>query len=307
MTPLFERITIIGLGLLGGSIALAAKSRGIATTVVGVTRRPETLTAAVRDGAVDRAGSDLAEGVRGAELVVLGTPVFAMAEVLRKTAPHLREGALVTDVGSVKGILAEVLPGILPAGATYVGAHPMAGSHHSGFSHATADLFEGAACIVSPIPGTPRAPVERVAAFWSALGARVLERDPAVHDAEVGWVSHVPHVVAFAFAQALGVSPAGASEVRGSGFRDFTRIALSDPDLWADILVSNRKAIAGPLQEVCEQITALGRILEAGDAEAAEQFITAARDNLGRGGNHAQSGGAIPEIQAVSKKTATKE
>jgi prephenate dehydrogenase len=302
-----ERIAIIGLGLLGGSVALAAKSRGLAATVVGVTRRQETLKAALQSGAVDRAGSDLGEGVRGAELVVLGTPVFAMAEMLRRAAPHLDEGALVTDVGSVKGVLAETLPGILPAGVTYVGSHPMAGSHHSGFSHATPDLFEGAACIVTPTPGTPRPAVERVAAFWSALGARVLERDPAVHDAEVGWVSHVPHAIAFAFAHALGTAPPGAGEVRGSGFRDFTRIALSDPDLWADILVSNRKAVAGPLREVGEQISALGRILEAGDAEAAEQFIAAARDNLGRGGNHAQSGGAIPEIQAVSKKTATKE
>ena len=217
MTPLFERIAVVGLGLLGGSVALAAKSRGIASTVVGVTRRPETLEAALRGGAVDQAGSDLAEGVRGAELVVLGTPVFAMAEVLRKAAPHLAEGALVTDVGSVKGILAETLPGILPAGVTYVGSHPMAGSHHSGFAHATPDLFEGAACIVSPIPGTPRAQVERVAAFWSALGARVLERDPAAHDAEVGWVSHVPHALAFAFAHALGTSPPGAGEVTGLG------------------------------------------------------------------------------------------
>ena len=307
MTQRFERIAVIGLGLLGGSVALAAKSRGIAATVVGVTRRQETLKAALRNGAVDRAGSDLAKGVRGAELVVLGTPVFAMAEVLRKAAPHLEEGALVTDVGSVKGMLAETLPGILPAGVTFVGAHPMAGSHQTGFSHATADLFEGAACIVAPTPGTPRSSVERVAGFWSALGARVLERDPAVHDAEVGWVSHVPHAIAFAFAQALGSSPPGAAEVRGSGFRDFTRIAMSDPELWADILVSNRKAIAGPLREACEQITALGRILDAGDAEAVERFITAARDNLGRGGNDARSGGANPEIPAVSKGTATKE
>jgi prephenate dehydrogenase len=133
----------------------------------------------------------------------------------------------------------------------------------------------------------------------------VRERDPAVHDAEVGWVSHVPHAIAFAFAHALDASPPGAVEVKGSGFRDFTRIALSDPDLWADILVSNRKAIAGPLREVGERITALGRMLEAADAEAAERFIAAARDNLSHGANHARSGGANPEIQAVSKKTAT--
>jgi prephenate dehydrogenase len=307
VTASFERIAIVGLGLLGGSVALAAKARGIAACVVGVTRRPQTLEAALRDGAVDRAGSDLAEGVRGAELVVLATPVFAMAEVLRKAAPHLREDALVTDVGSVKGILAESLPGILSAGATYVGAHPMAGSHESGFSHARPDLFEGATCIVSPAPGTPRARVERVAAFWSAVGARVAERDPAVHDVEVGWVSHVPHAIAFAFAHALGDSPPGAREVQGSGFRDFTRIAWSDPGLWADILVSNRKAVAGPLREVSERIAALARAVEKGDAEAAERFMAAARENLVGGVNDARSGGANPEIQAVSKKTAVEE
>jgi prephenate dehydrogenase len=307
VTPSFDRIAVVGLGLLGGSVALAAKSRGIAATVVGVTRRAETLKAALQGGAVDQAGSDLAEGVRGAELVVLGTPVFAMAEMLRRAAPHLDAGALVTDVGSVKGILAESLPALLPAGVTYVGSHPMAGSHHSGFAHATADLFEGAVCIVAPDPGTPRALVERVAGFWAALGARVLERDPAVHDLEVGWVSHVPHAVAFAFAHALGVSPPGAMEVKGSGFRDFTRIARSDPDLWADILVSNRKAIAGPLRAVGERLSELGRMLEATDAEAAERFIAAAREHLSRGANHARSGGANPEIQAVSEKTATEE
>jgi prephenate dehydrogenase len=307
VTQLFERITIIGLGLLGGSVAMAARSRAVAATVVGVTRRPETLEAALRDGAVDSAGSDLAEGVRDAEFVVLATPVFAMAEVLRKAAPHLAPGALVTDIGSVKGILAESLSAILPAGVTYVGAHPMAGGHQTGFSHARGDLFEGATCIVSPTPGTPRARVERVEAFWSALGARVLERDPAAHDAEVGWVSHVPHAMAFAFAHALGASPPGAVEVQGPGFRDFTRIARSDPGLWADILVSNRQALAAPLREASQRLGALARMVEKGDAEATEQFIDAGRENLSRGANHARSGGANSEIQAVPKRTAAKE
>jgi prephenate dehydrogenase len=307
VTARFERIAVIGLGLLGGSVAMAAKLREIAATVVGVTRRPETLEAALRDGAVDQAGSDIAEGVRGAELVVLATPVFAMAEVLRKAAPHLGEGALVTDVGSVKGLLAGRLPGILPPDATYVGSHPMAGSHQVGFSHARADLFEGAACIVAPTAGTPRGPVERVSAFWSALGARVLERDPTVHDAEVGWVSHVPHAIAFAFAHALDAAPAGAGEVRGSGFRDFTRIARSDPELWADILVSNREAVAGSLQEVVQRVTALARALEKADTAAIQQFLAVARERLAHGTNHARSGGENPEIQAVSMKTATEE
>jgi prephenate dehydrogenase len=183
----------------------------------------------------------------------------------------------------------------------------MAGSHEVGFSHAREDLFEGAACIVSPIPGTPRDPVERIAAFWSALGARVLERDPTVHDAEVGWVSHVPHAIAFAFAHALDVAPPGAREVRGSGFRDFTRIARSDPELWADILVSNRGAITSSLQEVVQRVTALARMVEKADTGAIRQFLAVARECVADGSNHARSGGENPEIQAVPTRMATEE
>jgi prephenate dehydrogenase len=265
------------------------------------------VAAALRDGAVDRAGSDLAEGVRGADLLVLATPIYAMAGMLGGAAPHLKPGALVTDVGSVKAILADSLPALLPAGVTYVGSHPMAGGHQTGYAHARADLFEGAVCIVASAPGTPRDTVERLASFWSALGARVLERDPAVHDAEVGWVSHVPHAIAFAFAHVLEGAPPGAAEVRGPGFRDFTRIAQSDPAMWADILLSNRKAIAAPIRDAGERLGALARILEQGDLEAAEQFIAAGRENLARGADHARSGGANPEIQAASKRAAAKE
>lgn len=303
----FQRITVIGLGLLGGSVGLAARSRGVADEVIGVSRRPETAEEALRVGAADRAGTDLGEGVRDAELVVLSTPVPVMEEILRKAAPHLREGALVTDVGSVKGVLAERLPAVLPEGVTYVGAHPMAGSHMSGLSHARPDLFDGAPCIVSALAETPRDAVARVEDFWSALGARVLERDPAEHDEQVGWISHVPHAIAFAFARAIRHAPAGSVPLRGSGFRDFTRIARSDPELWAEIFAANRKAVAGPLREVADQIAELARMIEAGDAEALDRFIVAARENLACGENDARSGGENPEIQAVPERTATKE
>jgi prephenate dehydrogenase len=202
----------------------------------------------------------------------------------------------VTDVGSVKAPLAETLPGLLPAGACYVGAHPMAGSHESGLRHARADLFERAACVLTPVAGTPRARVARVAAFWTALGARVVERDPAAHDAEVAWVSHLPHALAFAYAAALAGAPRGGGEVRGGGFRDFTRIARSEPELWADILVHNRKALAAPLAAAAERITSLARLVEAGDAEAVERFLAAARESLASVADDARSGGANPEI-----------
>ncbi len=281
MRPAFGRIAVLGLGLLGGSVVLAAKQRGVAARVAGATRRADVLEEALRTGALDEAG-DFESAARGADLVVLAMPIFAMAEVVRRIAPVLGEGALVTDVGSVKGALADTLPGLLPRGVHYVGAHPMAGSHERGMEHARADLFEGASCVVMET-AEPVAR-ERVAAFWRALGARVVLRDPAVHDAEVAWVSHVPHVLAFAFASALEQAPTAAFELQGAGFRDFTRIAHSDPGLWGDILTGNRKAIAAPLQVVGSALASLSGALEADDADAVEKIIAAARVALLKGG-----------------------
>jgi prephenate dehydrogenase len=294
-----RRLAVIGLGLLGGSVALAARRRGVAERVVASGRRPTALAEARRRGLVDEVGS-LAEAVRGADLVVLATPVAAMPGAVREAAPHLSPGARVTDVGSVKGCLAETLPGLLPGEISYVGAHPMAGSHERGWEHARADLFEGAACAVTAMPGQDATAVAFVEAFWRALGARVVRRDPEAHDREVAWTSHVPHVLAFAFAQALADAPAGAAELAGPGFRDFTRIARSDAELWSEILLANRKAVAGPLQRAGERLADLARALEGGDSVALERGLADAREALARiSPTHvldARSGGANPEI-----------
>jgi prephenate dehydrogenase len=221
-----------------------------------------------------------------------------MPEILRRAAPHLAEGCVVTDVGSVKGCLGETLPGLLPPGVCYVGAHPMAGSHRRGLDAARADLLEGAPCVVSPGSGAPPAAVARVRGFFEALGARVVERDPERHDAEVAWVSHLPHALAFAYALALADAPREAADVRGSGFRDFTRIAHSDPELWAEILCANRKALAGPLGRAGARLAELARAIEQGDGEAVERFLASARESLARLANDARSGGENPEIPA---------
>jgi prephenate dehydrogenase len=281
VSAVFERIAVLGLGLLGGSVALAARKRGAAAHVAGATRSRDVLERALRDGAVDQAG-DAVEVVRDADLVVLATPVYAMRDMARRIAPGLRDGAIVTDVGSVKADPAESLPGLLPRGVHYVGSHPMAGSHERGLDAARADLFEGAACVV--MSDGEAGPRERVADFWRALGARVVLRSPSDHDTEVAWTSHVPHLLAFAFAEALAVAPEGTREVEGPGFRDFTRIAHSDPELWADILTSNRKAIAAPLQAVSDRLGALARALEADDAETVEKIVAAGRAALVKGG-----------------------
>lgn len=282
MSAPLRRVTVIGLGLLGGSVAAAARRRGVAREVVGAARRPETRRRALETGSVDRAEGDPRRAVEGADLVVLATPVAAMAAITREIAPALAPGAVLTDVGSVKAPLAETLPGLLPAGRRYVGAHPMAGSHLRGLEHARADLLEGAACVVTPTPESDPEAVERTASFWAALGARVVRRDPAAHDREVAWMSHVPHALAFAFARALEAAPGGCAEVAGSGFRDFVRIARSDPELWSEILVANRKALAGPLQHGAERLAELARVLETGDAEALARWLAEARAALDR-------------------------
>src|SRR5690606_9959404 len=180
--PRFERLAVLGLGLLGGSLAWAARSRRIAGEVVGCGRRPEPLRRARERGLVDRSEAAPAAAVAGADLVVLACPVGAMERLLVDAGPGLAPGALVTDVGSVKGALADTLPGLLPPGVRYVGSHPMAGSHEKGPDHARADLFEGAVCVVTPVAGDPPEAVERIEGLWRALGARVVRRDPAGHD-----------------------------------------------------------------------------------------------------------------------------
>lgn len=275
--PIFERVAVVGLGLLGGSLALAARQRGVAGTTVGTTRSPEARRLALEAGAVDEV-RDLADVARGADLVVLATPVHAMADMVRRLGPSLEAGAILTDVGSVKAPLAETLPGLLPPGCLYIGSHPMAGSHERGMDHAVATLFDGACCIVTEHGQTD--PEARVQAFWEGLGMRVVRRTPARHDEEVGWVSHLPHLLAYAFGRSFGTAPEGAAEVVGPGFRDFTRIARSDAELWGDILTANAKALGGPLDLVSRSLGELAQLLQTGDAEALEQWLQAARDAL---------------------------
>jgi cyclohexadieny/prephenate dehydrogenase len=275
----FDRVAVLGLGLLGGSVAAAVRRSGVARSIVGATRSQDASTWALERGWVDSVGSP-AEAAEGADLVVLATPVYAMIELSRSLSTSLRDGAIVTDVGSVKARLAETLPGLLPNGVFYVGSHPMAGSHARGIEYASETLFDGSTCIVTGEPGSAQS--ERVCAFWTALGARIEMRTPDEHDAEVAWTSHVPHALAFAFASAFGSSPDGASQVAGAGFRDFTRIAHSDPELWSDILTANRKAIAAPLAEAADALADLGRAIESNDAEAVERTIANARVALAR-------------------------
>lgn len=277
--PPFEKLAVLGLGLLGGSVAAAAKQRGLADEVVGAARRTGPLERARAAGIVDSVASPL-EAVVGADFVVLATPVGSMPKLVAEVAPNLEPGCILTDVGSVKLSVIDLIPGLLPDGVEFVGSHPMAGSHLRGPDHARADLFEGATCVVTPRLGQSPTAIERVEDFWRALGARVTRRSAAAHDEEVAWVSHLPHLLAFAFAESLRSAPREVGELAGSGFRDFTRIAQSDAELWGEILSLNSKALSGPLNHFSESLARLARLLEEGDGESLEQLLSQARIRL---------------------------
>ncbi len=323
--PHFERLVVLGLGLLGGSLAAAARERGICREVVGYARRRAPLADALERGLVDAvfdAEQGAAEALRGADLIVLATPVSAMAGVLAAVAADIEPGAIVTDVGSVKGPLAASLPGLLPPGVAFVGSHPMAGSHETGAEHARADLLEGACCVVAPGPNADPTTVSRLADFWRALGCRVVMREPGEHDVDVAWVSHLPHLLAFAYARALETAPSRVGEVVGTGFRDFVRIARSDADLWGDILSLNHSALAAPLRAFSEALAEVAEAVEKGDSGAEvplEKLLESASHRLNSIDCHksvakqvvtsqtgarpktlsARSGGENPEIQAA--------
>lgn len=286
-----KRLAVLGLGLLGGSVAAAAKQRGLALEVVGAARRQAPLDRALAAGIVDSVASP-ADAVKGADFVVLGTPVGSMPRVLADVSEFLSPGALVTDVGSVKVSVIEMLPGLLPEGVDFVGSHPMAGSHLRGPDHARADLFEGASCVVTPREGQSAETIERVERFWREVGANVKRRAPARHDEEVAWISHLPHLVAFAFAESLKAAPTKVGELAGGGFRDFTRIAQSDAEMWGEILSLNAKALSGPLNHFSESLAQLSRVLEEGDSESLEKMLNSARERLAEVAAHSPSAGS---------------
>ncbi|MBC8187168.1 MAG: prephenate dehydrogenase/arogenate dehydrogenase family protein [Proteobacteria bacterium] len=282
-SPPFEKLAVLGLGLLGGSVAAAAKERGLANEVVGAARRQGPLDRALEAGIVDAIASPK-EAVIGADFVVLGTPIGTMSSVLADVAMNLEHGCIVTDVGSVKGTVVDLLPGLLPEGVRFVGSHPMAGSHLRGPDHARADLFEGASCVVTPREVESEVDNEtatrRVEVFWQDLGARVTRRTPAAHDEDVAWVSHLPHLLSFAFAESLRAAPPDVGELAGSGFLDFTRIAQSDAELWGEILSLNSKALSGPINHFSESLAKFARLLDEGDGESLEQLLNQARMRL---------------------------
>jgi prephenate dehydrogenase len=266
----FNQATVIGVGLIGGSIAGVMKARGIAQTVVGVGRNKDNLEAAVRLGLIDRYSQDAKKGVIGSDLVLLCCPVGSFEQVAKEIKPYLKDQAVVTDAGSVKGSLVERLEEIFYLKARYVPAHPIAGSERSGAEAADLKLFQGARCILTPTRHTDLQALEAVTDLWEAAGAKVERMDPFDHDRVFGMVSHLPHVAAYAMVGALTKMDGGEDAISyaGGGFRDFTRIAGSHPGMWRDICLLNSGNIITSLDVYIKSLEALRGLIEAGDGEA---------------------------------------
>ena len=281
---MISRLAIVGVGLLGGSVARAARARGLAGHITGIGRDRERLAPALKDGTLDAVTTDLAEGVRDADLIVLAATVLANDSLLPAVLEAASPGAVVTDVGSTQRgiVLAAERLGGRPR-ARFVGSHPMAGSERSGYAIAREDLFEGATVIVTPTETSDPDAVKTVVGLWEATGARVVTMDPDTHDRAVAAISHLPHVVAWALMDAVARFEPAALDVAARGFKDTTRIAASDPLVWKEILLANRDAVVASLRAFRSALDDLEGLIVAGDGAAVEATlarIKAAREAL---------------------------
>ncbi len=279
----FTQVTIIGVGLIGGSLGMILRRKGLAARVIGVGRRVENLKTAVELGAIDRYVVDPKDGVRDADLVVLATPVGTYDRHLTEWASCLRKGAIVTDVGSVKGLLVEQAERAMPAGVHFVGAHPIAGKEKTGVAAGSDQLFMGARCIITPTKTTDPQALEQVRTMWQETGSTVLTMDAHLHDKILGAVSHLPHVAAFALMNALAeireqqipsLDLAGHS---GGGLRDTTRIAASSPEMWRDIFLWNRDNVVTFIEAYERSLSQLKQLIQVGDAAGIEKELERAR------------------------------
>ncbi|MBM1220095.1 prephenate/arogenate dehydrogenase family protein [Ponticoccus sp. SC2-23] len=280
MSQLYDRVALIGLGLIAGSMAHAMRRGGLAGEITGFARSAETRAVAAEIGLVDRVCDNAAEAVKDADLVVLAVPVGAMESVITEIAPHLAQGVTVTDVGSVKRAVIEAVAPHLPEGVTFVPAHPLAGTEHSGPRSGFAELFDNKWCIL--VPGdAPRPAVDRLGDLWRAMGSSVDEMDADHHDLVLAVTSHTPHLIAYTMVGVADdlrrVTDSEVIKYSAAGFRDFTRIAASDPTMWRDVFLTNKDATLEILGRFTEELFALQRAIRQGDGDLLHDYFTRTR------------------------------
>ncbi len=281
MTQLFDKVAILGIGLIGSSLARAIRRAGAAKTIVTFDGNRAHGARALELGVVDQALESAVEAVTGADLVIYAVPMGAYAELAALVAPHLAPGAIVSDVGSVKMAVIRDLGPHIPEGVHLVPAHPIAGTENSGPEAGFAELFQGRWSIVTPPPGTDEAAVQRVADLWRAVGSSVEIMEAGHHDRVLAITSHLPHLIAYTIVGTAtdleGTLQQEVIKFSASGFRDFTRIAASDPTMWRDVFLNNREAVLDVLQRFTEDLTALQRAIRWGEGEQLFELFTRTR------------------------------
>lgn len=277
---LWQKMTLVGIGLLGGSLGLAARQRRLVGRIEGYVRRTASVTECEQLGIVERATLDLDAAVADADFVVLCTPLAQMRGLAERMAPSLKRGAVVTDVGSVKGSVVDQLEALLAeAGAHFIGSHPMAGAEKMGAAAARPDLFHNAVVAITPTERSHADALRRVEEFWRALGTRTLQLPPELHDEMVARCSHLPHLVAAELSN-LVLDPAHPKEqaaLCANGFRDTTRIASGSPEMWRDIALANRRNLSRVISHFIDDLHALQRAIDGEDAQALDEFLSKAK------------------------------
>jgi cyclohexadieny/prephenate dehydrogenase len=279
--PMFERIALIGIGLIGSSISHAARRAGLAKSIVGSARTPATVATALKLGIIDEGYASAREAADGADLVIFCVPVGLCGPIAKEISPVLKPGAILTDVGSVKGsIVRDVAPHV-PAGVHFVAGHPIAGTEQSGPESGFAELFDGRWCILTPEAGTDAAAVEKLKVFWQKLGSNVEIMAPDHHDLVLAITSHLPHLIAFNIVNTAAhlerVTDSEVIKFSAGGFRDFTRIAASDPVMWRDVFLNNKDAVLEMLGRFSEDLIALQRAIRFGDGDTLHKLFSDAR------------------------------
>ena len=281
MSRVYDRVALIGLGLIASSMFWAMKRAGLAGEVTGYARSAETRDVAREIGLCDRVCDSATEAVKGADLVVLCVPVGAMGAVAAEIVPVLKTGATVSDVGSVKKDVIEAVAPHLPEGVHFVPAHPLAGTEHSGPRSGFAELFENRFTLIVPVEGSDREAVERLERFWQGMGAKTEEMDAEHHDLVLAVTSHAPHLIAYTMVGVADdlrrVTDSEVIKYSAAGFRDFTRIAASDPTMWRDVFLSNKDATLEILGRFTEELFALQRAIRTGDGDHLHAYFTRTR------------------------------
>lgn len=268
--PFFNRMVVVGVGLIGGSLAMISMRKGLVKEIIGVGRGAANLKEAVKLNIIDSFTFDISEAVKGADLIVLATPVGSFEWLVKQMRHGLNKGAIITDAGSVKGRMVSRIERLLPRGTYFVAGHPIAGKEKTGVKAASQTLFEGTKCILTPTKKTDASALKKIKALWKAVGAEVVLMDPMLHDKVLGAVSHLPHAAAYSIVNTVAeIKKDGNNFIAfsGAGFKDFTRIAASSPEMWRDIFLNNRENLVNMISRYQKNLEKLKRYIKDKDSK----------------------------------------